>query len=408
MTSESPPAAWTGYLRRLLVFLCLVALFDGYDFFAISQTLPELRAAFALTPAAGSRLLAIANLGTIAAYLLVRLADRWGRRPILLVCLAGYSGASLGSAVAPGSLTFLLGQFTIRFFLVSALAMAVLYAVEEYPAHHRGRVLGMVQACFSLGAVACAIVTPRLELTALGWRAVYVVGSLSAGLLLFGIVGLRETARFLSSREMRSPPPLLPRMLRPPHRKRVLQLALIWILTFLCNQSTTIFWKEFARAERHLSNQRIGALIAIAAIVALPLVAWSGRLIDRIGRRRSATLIYVTTAAGVLGCYSHLPESVLLPALIAVITGATAAVALLNAWTAESFPTDLRGDSFAWASSLLGRVGFVLAPLLVGALVEPLGWGRALSLMAVVPLAALLLIWLWLPETAGKELEDST
>jgi putative MFS transporter len=188
----------------------------------------------------------------------------------------------------------------------------------------------------------------------------------------------------------------------------MLRLAVIWIATFLCNQSATVFWKEFARAERGMSNERIGASVAIAAVVALPLVVLAGRLIDRIGRRRGAAVIYTATAVGVLGAYSQLPPRLLLIPLILIITGTTAAVTLLNAWTAESFPTDLRGDSFGWANSLLGRLGFVISPLLVAELVAPFGWGRALSLTAAFPILALVLIWLCLPETAGKELEDSS
>lgn len=396
------------YLRRLLVFLCLVAFFDGYDLFAISQTLPELRAAFDLTPAAGSRLLAIANLGTLAAFLLVRLADRWGRRPILRVCLAGYSGASLLSGMAPGGLTLLVGQFAVRFFLVSALTMAVLYAAEEFPAERRGRVIGTIQACFSFGAIVCAAVTPRLVQTSLGWRTVYLLGAASTFLLFFALFGLRETGRFLRAREQASPPPLFPKLLPPHHQGRMLKLALIWTVTYLCSQSATVFWKEFAQAERGMSNQRIGASVAIAALAALPLTILSGRLIDRIGRRRGAAVIFTLTAVGVLGSYSQLPQRLLVLPLVLLIAGATSAVALLNAWTAESFPTELRGDAFAWANSLFGRLGFVLSPLLVAELVAPLGWGYALSLTAAFPLLALLLIWLWLPETAGKELEDAT
>jgi putative MFS transporter len=187
----------------------------------------------------------------------------------------------------------------------------------------------------------------------------------------------------------------------------MLQLAMIWLATFICNQSTTVFWKEFARAERGLSNQRIGAWIAIAALVALPLTVLAGRLIDRFGRRRSAVLIYSAAALGTLGSYSQLPEKVLIVSLMLLIAGTSSAIALLNTWTAESFPTELRGDSLAWSSGLIGRLGFVLSPLLVAELVAPLGWGQSLSLMAVFPLLALGLTLLWLPETAGKELEES-
>ena len=104
-------------------------------------------------------------------------------------------------------------------------------------------------------------------------------------------------------------------------------------------------------------------------------------------------MIYVTTAVGVLGAYSQLPQALLLVSLILLITGTASTVALRNTWTAESFPTDQRGNAFAWASSLLGRLGFVLAPLLVSALVKPLRWDHTLSLAAGFPLVALFLIW---------------
>lgn len=412
MAASLPAAApLSDYLRRLLVFLCLVAFFDGYDLYAISQTLPELRLAFGLSPAMASRGLAIANLGTVAAYLLVRLADRWGRRPLLLVCLVGYSGASLLSGLAPGQWTFLMSQIAVRFFLVSALAMAVLYAAEEFPAERRGRIVGLVQASYSFGAIVCAAATPRLLQTSLRWRAVYLAGTASVFLLIFAVRSLRETGRFLRSRASQeptlSPLSLLPKLPQAPYHIRMLQLALIWIATFLCTQSATVFWKEYAQAERSMNSQRIGAWVAVSAVVAVPLIAMSGRLIDRIGRRWGAAVIYGATALGVLGAYSQVSDQLLLVSLILLIAGGTAATALLSAWTAESFPTDLRGDSFAWANSLLGRLGFVLSPLLVAQLVPALGWGRTLSLTAAFPILALALIWLWLPETAGRELQES-
>lgn len=401
---QAPPPA---YLRGLLVFLCLVAFFDGYDLFAISQTLPELRTAFGLTPAASGRLLALANLGTVAAYFLVRLADRWGRRPMLLLGVAGYSAASLISAAAPSSTVFFAAQTAVRLFLVSALSMAILCATEEFPAARRGRSIGLISTCYSFGAIFCAALTPRLLATSLGWRAVYVVGALSALLLPFGLRGLRETSRFLRTR--RDPgrgPTLLPQLPRAPHHVRVLQLAAIWLTTYLCTQSATVFWKEYAQAERGFTSQRIGAWVALAAVGALPMVALSGRLIDRIGRRRGAMVIYGVTILGALGAFSRVPEKLVPLTLLLLIAGASATVALLGTWTAECFPTDVRGDCFGWANSLLGRVGFVLSPLLVAELVPVLGWGHTLIGSAGFALIALVLILLWLPETAGSELEE--
>ena len=60
-----------------------------------------------------------------------------------------------------------------------------------------------------------------------------------------------------------------------------------------------------------------------------------------------------------------------------------------------------------YSLAVLGRLGFVLSPLLVAELVPILGWGRTLSLTAGFPVLCLGLIWLWLQETARKELEES-
>jgi putative MFS transporter len=80
---------------------------------------------------------------------------------------------------------------------------------------------------------------------------------------------------------------------------------------------------------------------------------------------------------------------------------------VLNAFTAELFPTELRSSAFAWSNNLLGRVGMVVSPALVGMVAERSGYVVALQGIAVFPLLALLLILGLLPETNGRELEDT-
>ena len=80
---------------------------------------------------------------------------------------------------------------------------------------------------------------------------------------------------------------------------------------------------------------------------------------------------------------------------------------VLNAFTAELFPTELRGDAFAWSNNLLGRIGYVTSPALVGLLAGTHGWGRSVQYMVVGLVVAVVLILWWLPETSGKELEET-
>src|SRR3954471_2232404 len=98
--------AMTPYQRRLLVFLSVATFFEGYDFLALSQILPNLREAFHLSPSQGGLLVGVINAGTILAWLIVRLADRIGRRPVLAITIAGYTIMSLLSGFATNIYAF--------------------------------------------------------------------------------------------------------------------------------------------------------------------------------------------------------------------------------------------------------------------------------------------------------------
>jgi putative MFS transporter len=405
------PAPFTPYQRRLFVFLSVATFFEGFDFLALAQILPNLRAEMGLSKANAGALMAVVNAGTIVAYLLVRKADTWGRRRVLSVTIVGYTLASLVTALAPDAVIFALCQLTARVFLIGEWAVAMVYAAEEYPADRRGMVIGVIQAMSSLGGIVCAGVVPLLLATPLGWRSVYLVGTVPLVVIAFARRGLRETARFeeqAATRAARDVRPPFTHILRTPYRRRMLQLALIWALTYVCTQNAITFWKEFAVGERGFTDAQVGASISIAAVASMPLVFYAGRLLDRIGRRLGALVIFATAAAGVLASYTLTSRAGLTVGLTLGIFGASAVLPVLNAYTTELFPTALRSDAFAWSNNLLGRIGYVLSPLAVGLVAEEVGWGRAVGGTAVFPLVALALIWLMLPETRGRELEETS
>ena len=72
----------TGYQWKLFVFLSVATFFEGYDFIALSQILPNLRAEMGLDKTAGGLLVTAINAGTVIAYLLVRKADRRDNRAL--------------------------------------------------------------------------------------------------------------------------------------------------------------------------------------------------------------------------------------------------------------------------------------------------------------------------------------
>ncbi|MCB9508034.1 MAG: MFS transporter [Myxococcales bacterium] len=390
------------YQRRLFAFLGVATFFEGYDFLALANILPNLRADFGLTPQQAGALLAVVNFGTVVAWLLVRKADVWGRKPVLTLTIAGYTLATLVSGLAPNVWIFALAQLVARVFLIGEWATSMVYAAEEFPDERRGFVIGAIQAFSSLGAVFCAGITPILLGTSLGWRAVYLAGVIPLVLLAYARRDLRETARF-EAREV-PPPSSLFALTRTHHLRRVLQVGAVWFLTYLCTQTAVSLWKEFAVSERGLDDAAVGRALVLASLVSMPLVFAAGRLLDAVGRRAGAVVIYGVTIAGVWAAYSLHGATALTVALTAAIFGVSAVLAVMNALTTELFPTDVRADAFAWTNNLIGRVGYVIAPIVVGWAAERWGWGAAIRPTVLGPILALGLILAWLPETRQKPL----
>jgi putative MFS transporter len=395
----------TSYQRRLLVFLSVATFFEGYDFLALMQVLPALRQTFGIDHAAAGVLFTVVNLGTIIAYALIRNADRWGRKRVLGITIAGYAIFSGLSGLAPNVYLFGLLQLAARVFLVAEYATAMVVAAEEFPADRRGMALGVIQTFTSLGGILCAAVVPMLVKTECGWRSVYLVGVIPLVILAYARRSLRETQRF----EERGAPAgeSIFAILRGPFRKRVLQLGAIWFLSYLTMQNAISFWKDYALTEQGLQEAQAGRYIAGAAAISLPMLAGTGKLLDWIGRRHGAGLIFGLGALGVFGCYSLEPGLLLAVSLTFAIWATSAFLPVLTAFNTELFPTELRANAMAWSNNLIGRLGYVFSPLVLGGIAADVGWGMALRPTVVFALGALVLVYLWMPETAGRELEDT-
>ena len=113
-------------------------------------------------------------------------------------------------------------------------------------------------------------------------------------------------------------------------------------------------------------------------------------------------------AAGTFLSYTLHDRWALTAPLAAGIFGTSAVLPVLNAYTAEHFPTHARGEAFALANNVLGRLGYVLSPIAVGMAADRYGWGPAVVSTALFPLLAVAVLWFTLPETRGRELEETS
>ena len=403
-SAKLPP--FTAYQKRLFGFLGVATFFEGYDFFALTMVLPHLRKDFALSYGDTGWLLGVVNFGTMLAYLLVGKADRWGRRRVLSVTILGYTLFTVLSGFSPNPWVFALLQMVARVFLIGEWATSMVMAAEEFPASRRGMVIGVVSATAGLGSIICAIVVPHLT-AAFGWRSVYLAAVVPLLLVAWARRGLRETERF-AAQPAKARHRSLFEIFRGPYRRRVVELGAIWFLTYVCTQNVVSLWKDYALRELGLSEAQATLVITLGAGASMPLIFFAGKLFDVIGRRPGAILVYATLIAGVLGGYSLHGVTGLALSMIIAIFGLNSVLTLLNTFTTELFPTEIRGDAFLWSNNLIGRLGYVLSPVVVGHLAANGGWGPVMRVSVVFPAVGLgLLLWL-LPETKGQELEKTS
>lgn len=428
-----PKTPLTPYQKKLLFFLSVATFFEGYDFIALSQLLPEIRGSYGLALGDGQSLVSLINVGTILAYFLVRLGDRWGRRPILSVTIIGYTLCSFVSGFAPNAAIFAAAQLLARLFLIGEWSISMVYASEEFPADRRGVALGLIQGFASLGSITCVALIPMLKKIDLfgwgpseGWRYVYFAGGLPLVLVAFLRRSLKESSRFEQIKATAQATPMrdfllsFARIMKTPYRNRVLLLSVIWFLSYLCMANALVSWKEFMLEERisilstatdplllqEQAGKKISQALTFASLFALPLVFLVGKLLDVAGRRRGSVVVYLVSVIGVFLSYTLSSYWPLVAGITLGIFAVSAFLSVLNTYNTELFPTELRADAFAWSNNFLGRLGTIAGPLLVGALLPSLGIGWAVASTCLFPLAAMVLIVVFLPETKDKELDE--
>ncbi len=395
---------WEPYQRRLLLFLSVATFFEGYDFFALSQLLPRLRQEFELSPAQGAVMNGVINAGTVLAYLIVDRADHWGRKRVLTITIIGYTLFTLLSGLALGPVTFTICQVVARVFLIGEWATSMVIAAEEFPAERRGTVIGIISAAAGFGSIVCAGVVPLLLKTPFGWRSVYFAGVIPLLLIAWSRRSLRETRRFEERGAQRTS---LLAIWKTPHKTRVLQMGSIWFLCYICAQNAVTFWKDFALNERGLSEEAASGAIVQAALIGMAVAFGAGRFLDAVGRKLGGSILIGCMALGVFAAYTAEDALSLKIALCIGMIGINTMLTVLNTFTTELFPTEQRAAAFAWSNNLIGRIGYWVSPFVIALLVDLRGFGEVVRWTAPFPLLAIVLIWIFLPETNGQELEQS-
>ncbi|MFE8014571.1 MFS transporter [Streptomyces antibioticus] len=394
MSSSPVLSARTGRLALLVVGLCwLAVLFDGLDMFIYGSVLPHLleTQTFGLTPDTAGDLGSYATFGMLIGALTAgTVADRIGRKKLMVGCVVLFSLASGVCALADGVAVFGLGRTLAGVGLGGLLPTAISMVSDYAPRGRAALTIGLLMTAHHAGGILSAYVAKWL-IDPVGWRAAFWV---CVAPLLFAPVlakflpeslsflvakGRTEEAAALAARyEVDLPAATSGRRTAADRWDALaglfrggewIQTLLYWLASFgglLLVYGVATWLPTLMRAEGYALASALTFVVVfnLGGIVGM-LVA--GRAADRFGAPRISAIWFALTAAGVALLSVHMSTGVTM--VVVFLTGVflNSAQTMIYATVSIRSAADNRATAVGWTSGM-GRFGAVFGPWLGGQL----------------------------------------
>ncbi len=393
----APPARLDARAASVLGTLGLVAVMVGYLNTVFTQTITFAAEEFGTSDTAQGVAGAVVRVGGLVALVVASVADRRGRRVVLLWSVGIGCTLAVTGALAPSLGWLTASQVVARAFATALALVVAIMAAEEMPAGSRAWAVSLLAMAAGFGGALCLISLRLVDLGTRGWRLLYVL-PLCALPLLGGVARRLPESRRYTARTTR-------RVAMAGHGRRLWLLALGGLFTNLFFASQSQFANQYLRVERGFDGSMIGLFSLVTASPAVIGIVVGGRLADTHGRRRVGAFCIATGALCTVMFFFSEGWSAWVWAM-AGMTVSNASIPALGVYGPELFPTSLRGraNGIVALSALSGSaIGLVAA----GLLSDYFGRiGPAMACLAIGPAFVAVLVLTRYPETARRELED--
>lgn len=389
--------------KKLLSILMIGIFFEGFDDALINIALPYITTDFGLSDQQAGFSLSIVGLGTMFAFFFVRLADSKGRRPVFLLSVVAYTICSFITAFSPSIQFLIFWQFIARIFLISAWSLGYVIVSEEFESQSRGKVSSIRQSSAVAATLILSMLLPVFSMLGWNWRAMYIVGALPLIPVIIFHKWLPETEQFLQvkkeGRKAKQNKDEFFAVWQKKYRKKLIAMAIIWVFLYFGLKGSVNFFSLHVVNDLGWTSGMLSAALIIQTLVGVAIMGFNGRLLDKIGRKKGAMFIIVMGAltASTLFIVNQYVIVIIMGCLAMGFTNSFLIVA--STITNELFPTEVRANAMAWANNIIGRMGQVIVPSVVGLLSVYLGLRYAVVVVVLLPLIAAALIWFYIPET---------
>jgi SHS family lactate transporter-like MFS transporter len=274
--------------QRHVVAACYLGwTLDAFDFFIMVFVLRDIAQSFttSLTAVTWAITLTLA-MRPVGAFIFGRIADRFGRRPTLMVNVLAYSVLEFASGFAPDLTVFILLRALYGIAMGGEWGVGASLTMESVPTRWRGTVSGILQAGYPSGYLLASVL--YLAMPVLGWRGMFMVGALPALLVFYIRRNVPESPDW-TARQAR------PRVGFASAIGRHLPLAIYAIVTmtafnFFSHGTQDLYPSAFLGGQHKFSVATISTIAIIYNLGAMAGGLLFGTLSQRIGRRAAIVI----------------------------------------------------------------------------------------------------------------------
>lgn len=387
--------------------IALIAMATGYAGGAgglLTQTLPYAAKAYDASDAALGVGLAVVRVGVLLALLVGPFADRLGRRRFAAIAATLHCVFAAAIGLAPTFDVYIGAHVLLRCLDAGLSVSLFVLAVEVVSARNRTTVVSLLALASGAAGGLAVVSIPLAAVGRGGLAAAYGLQLLALPLVLRAVRRLPESQRFVAHERERHG--LRELVAARDVRGRVALLGGAVFLSSLFFAPLTDFYNRYLDRVHGLSPGEIVLFIVLTTAPAIPALVIGARYADTRGRKRIGVPLGAVSVVAYVGFLTTGSVAIWPLAAIGNALASAAGVALV-VYGPEMLPTRVRaaGNNAVLAMSVTGSaVGLVVA----GALADPLGIGHGVAVLAVFPLVTLALVALRFPETAGRELEETS
>jgi SHS family lactate transporter-like MFS transporter len=278
---------WTSGQRNVVVASFLSWTLDAFDFFLLIFLLTDIAKTFHVGLARVSLgIFLTLAVRPIGALLFGRAAEKYGRKPVLMVNILCFAVFEVLCAGAP-SIACLLGLRMLFGIAMGGIwGVASSLAMETIPKHSRGFMSGLFQAGYPFGYLLAAVAYGTLG--HVGWRGLFLIGAVPVLLLPFVYFKVAESPVWLAARKQKESIALMPVL--KSHWKLCIYLVILMTAFNFFSHGTEDLYPVFLKTQ-HGFDPKTVSIIAITYNIASILGGiFFGMTSERLGRKRAIVI----------------------------------------------------------------------------------------------------------------------